>query len=102
MRTFFVTLSVAMLVNGTDAHKLNSVGIFDKLYKEEADAQQLAQSKAESIAYKKKQLEEAEKEHEKAVKEEEEEDRIKEEKDSKDFEERALLKRNEEAEERRK
>ena len=39
MRTFFVTIAVAMLVNGTDGHKLNSVGIFDKLYKEEADAQ---------------------------------------------------------------
>ena len=102
MKSIFATLAVALLVSNTQAHKMRSVGIFDKLYAEEAEAQQLADQRKEAIAYKKKQLIEAEKEHEQAVKEEEEEDRRKEEEDAKKFEERELLKRNEEAEQRRK
>jgi hypothetical protein len=45
MKSFFVTFAVAMLLNGTDAHKLNSAGIFDKLYAEEAAAQSLVDQK---------------------------------------------------------
>ena len=98
MKSIFATLAVALLINDVQAVQLHSEGIFDKLYAEEAEAQALVDKKNESIAYKKKQLIEAEKEHEKAVKEEEEEDRKKEEEDAKKFEERELLKRNEEAE----
>ena len=101
MKSIFATLAVALLVNDVQAHKITAAGIFDKLYAEEAEAQALVDKKNEAIAYKKKQLIEAEKEHEQAVKEEEEEDRIKEEQEAKKFEERELLKRNEEADARR-
>ena len=70
MKSIFATLAVALLINDVQAHKMRSVGIFDKLYKEEAEAQALVDQKQEAIAYKKKQLIEAEKEHEQAVKEE--------------------------------
>ena len=64
MKSIFATLAVALLVADANAHKMRSVGIFDKLYAEEAEAQALVDKKNEAIAYKKKQLIEAEKEHE--------------------------------------
>ena len=102
MKSIFVSFAVALLVNDAQAHQMHATGIFDKLYAEEAEAQALVDKKNEAIAYKKKQLIEAEKEHEQAVKEEEEEDKKKEEEDQKKFEERELLRRNEEADARRK
>ena len=101
MKSIFATLAVALLVADANAHKMRSVGIFDKLYAEEAEAQALVDKKNEAIAYKKKQMIEAEKEHEQAVKEEEEDDKRKEEEDAKKFEERELLARNEAADNRR-
>ena len=101
MKSIFATLAVALLINDVQAHKMRAVGIFDKLYAEEADAQSLVDKKNEAIAYKKKQLIEAEKEHEQAVKEEEEEEKVKEAEDAKKFEERELLARNEAADNRR-
>ena len=95
------TMAAAILFSTAEAVTLSNAGIFDKVFKEEADAAALAQEKSEAIEYKKKQLAEAELEHEKAVKEEEEEDRKKEEAEQKSWEERQLMQRQADADKRK-
>ena len=95
------TLAAAILASTADAINISNAGIFDKLYKEEAEAAAAQKEKEDAIQAKKIQLAEAEKEHERLVKEEEEEDKKKEEAEQKAFEERELMQRQLEADKRK-
>ena len=88
-----MSLAAAILLGTTEAVTLSNQGIFDKVFKEEADEAALVKEKQEAIDAKKQQLAQAEVEHEKAVKEEEEEDKKKEELEQKNFEEREMINR---------
>ena len=78
-----------------------SNGIFSSMIKEAEEEQKIDDEITDARARKKKQLEEAEKEHDQAVKEEEEEQAREEEKAAKEFEEREVEQRHVLAEKRK-
>ena len=96
-----MSLVAAILLGTTEAVTLSNQGIFDKVFKEEAEEAAIAKEKQEAIDYKKQQLAQAEIEHEKAVKIEEEEEKQKEIAEEKAFEERELINRQNEADKRK-
>ena len=101
MKMFKATLAICFLMSSTQAVQLEQTGIFDKLYKEEAEAAAIQHEKEESIRLKKIQLAEAEKEHDRLVAEEEAEDQKKKEEEEKAIEERQQLQKQIDAEKRK-
>ena len=96
-----MSLAAAILLGTTEAVTLSNQGIFDKVFKEEAEEAAIVKEKQEAIDYKKQQLAQAESEHEKAVKIEEQEDKQKEIAEEKAFEEREMINRQNEADKRK-